>query len=83
MYPSNGPPARLARSTASKGNGFWSNGSKLFREDAGVARKRVTEFSLVHAVTRENWTLASIDEGVRKGLVELVYKAGRPYLRIV
>lgn len=83
MYPSNSPPARLSRSTVSKGNGYWSTGLRSFNDTVKLPQRRVTEFSLVQALTRDNWTLASIDQGVRTGCVELVYKAGRPYLRIV
>lgn len=81
MFASNAPPARLARSTASKGNGYFSEEKRRDREEK-PKEKPSFPISLVRLVTELGWSFAVVDEALHKRFLEIFFKAGKPYLRI-
>jgi hypothetical protein len=48
-----------------------------------VPKKKIVEFSLCKMLCEEGWSLSQVDEAVRRGLIELFFKAGRSFVRIL
>jgi hypothetical protein len=76
------PPAYLARSSVSK---YVHEGrvARFVGDGAPLPPRPATCFSLEQALTNMNWSLSSIDEGVRRGVLEFFRKAGKAFIRIL